>query len=331
MDEPDDVQAPQALIGPNKNHWLKALHKEMDGVTAPGRAELVREFPKNVKVLPTKLVAKLKKNTDGTIDKFKMRCTSRGDLDKTYYDDFDVFAPTAGLATFRLLMTLCILHGLMPYHYDVSQAFLQAPIPPDEQYYVRFPKQYVHPQGYIGAKMLYALYGHRTSGKLWSETAHKFITKNFPGLKQSVYDECLYIGEIDGELMMVLIYVDDFVVACANELTRALFHDKLMSTFAATYSGVLNEFLQLAINVETTTDSKGNTVPTKIDISNERSIAHLAEKFQIDTTKQPPRSPMTEGLNVATPSPDEIDRTLETPIRSLVYSLSTLADAYCTT
>ena len=83
MDEPDDVQAPQALIGPNKNHWLKALHKEMDGVTAPGRAELVRDFPKNVKVLPTKLVAKLKKNTDGTIDKFKMRCTSRGDLDKT--------------------------------------------------------------------------------------------------------------------------------------------------------------------------------------------------------------------------------------------------------
>ncbi|KAK3271705.1 hypothetical protein CYMTET_19963 [Cymbomonas tetramitiformis] len=37
--------------------------------------------------------------------------------------------------------------------------------------------------------------------------------------------------------------------------------------------------------------------------------------------KQPPRSPMTEGLNVATPSPNEIDRTLETPIRSLVYSL----------
>ncbi|KAK3250842.1 hypothetical protein CYMTET_39794 [Cymbomonas tetramitiformis] len=313
MNEPGDVQAAQALIGPNKNHWLKSLNLEMAGVTAPGRAELVREFPKNVKVLPTKLVCKIKKNTAGTIDKFKMRCASRGDLDKTYYNEFDVFALTgAGLATFRLLMSLCILHGLMPYHYDVFQAFLQAPIPPDEQYYIRFPKQYINPEGFVGAKMLYALYGHRTSGKLWSETAHKFIVENFLDLKQSVYDECLYVGEVNNEIMMILIYVDDFVVACATELTRANFHDKLMSTFTSTYSGILNQFLQLKIEVETTTDSKGNTVPTKIDISNERSIMHLAEKFQIDTTKQPPRSPMTEGLNVATPLLETAQQTVGT-------------------
>ncbi|KAK3233976.1 hypothetical protein CYMTET_55755 [Cymbomonas tetramitiformis] len=156
MDEPDDIKAKAALLGPNRLHWDAAMHKEMLGVCEEGRAVLTKTFPKNAKVLPTKLVCKKKRKPDGSLDKFKMRCTTRGDLDKSYYSDFDVFAPTANLHTFRLLMTLCILHGCMPYHYDVSQAFLQARVPESEQYYVKFPKEYTHPDGYLGAKMLYA-------------------------------------------------------------------------------------------------------------------------------------------------------------------------------
>ncbi|KAK3252831.1 hypothetical protein CYMTET_37894 [Cymbomonas tetramitiformis] len=204
-------------------------------------------------------------------------------------------------------------------------AFLQAPIPEDEQYNIKFPKEYVHPEGYIGAKMLYALYGHRTSGRLWSETAHKFMSDNFPTLKRSTFDECLYIGNVNGKLMMVLIYVDDFVVGCADELTKAYFHERIMSTFTATYSGVINQFLQLKIDVTTELNDKGDTVPVKIDISNERSIEHLASKFEINTSKQQPRSPMLEGLNIKLPDANAIDRSIETPLRSIVYSLLWLA------
>ncbi|KAK3232654.1 hypothetical protein CYMTET_57007 [Cymbomonas tetramitiformis] len=149
--------------------------------------------------------------------------------------------------------------------------------------------------------MLYALYGHRTSGRLWSETAHKFMSDNFPKLKRSTYDECLYIGTVDGKLLFVLIYVDDFVVGAQDEATRVNFHNRLMSTFTATYSGVINQFLQLKIDVTTKVNDNGDSVPVKIDISNERSIEHLAAKFQINTAKQQPRSPMIEGLNIQQP------------------------------
>ncbi|KAK3232844.1 hypothetical protein CYMTET_56828 [Cymbomonas tetramitiformis] len=82
-----------------------------------------------------------------------------------------------------------------------------------------------------------ALYGHRTSGKLWADTANNaFLAEHYPTLVRSTYDECLYLGEVNGQKMMVLIYVDDFLIGCAHEHTRAQFHSSLMTTFTATYS-----------------------------------------------------------------------------------------------
>ncbi|KAK3246504.1 hypothetical protein CYMTET_43965 [Cymbomonas tetramitiformis] len=121
---------------------------------------------------------------------------------------------------------------------------------------------------------------------------------NFPTLKRSTYDECLYIGNVNGKLMAVFIYVDDFVVACANELK---------------------------IDVIIKINDNGDTALVKIDITNERRIEHLANKFQINTAKQQPRSPKTEGLNIAVPDAESIDRSIETPLRSIVYSLLWLA------
>ncbi|KAK3235232.1 hypothetical protein CYMTET_54558 [Cymbomonas tetramitiformis] len=308
MDEPDPATYRQARLSPNWRQWHKAIQSEIDGILQPDRADPVTAFPPGSTVLPSKFVFKLKKLTDGSLDKFKARCTTRGDMDRTFYEEAETFAPTPQLTTFRLLLALCLTHRLMPYHYDVSRAFLQALIPEDERYYVRFPKGYVHPLGYVGAYMKKALYGHRTSGRLWSETAHRFMTDRYPTLSRSTYDECLYIGWIDGQLFIVLIYVDDFIVACADERSRARFHTDIMSTFQATYSGVLNQFLQLKVDVQTETLPTGESYPTKIELSHERSITNLCAKFSIDTDKQPPRSPMTEGLSLPIPPPDAIDR-----------------------
>ncbi|KAK3279630.1 hypothetical protein CYMTET_12492 [Cymbomonas tetramitiformis] len=62
-----------------------------------------------------------------------------------------------------------------------------------------------------------------------------------------------------------------------------------------------------------------------IDISNEQIIEHLATKFDINTSKQQPRSPMLEGLSIKLPDAKSIDRSIETPVRSIVYSLLWLA------
>eukprot|EP00854_Cymbomonas_tetramitiformis_P014303 gene14303-biopygen14745 len=134
MHEPDPTTLGQADISPNRAHWYSAIQSEIDGILEPERSTPVTSFPPDAMVLPTKLVFKLKKLPDGTIDKFKVRLTSKGDMDRKYYDERDTFAPTPQLSTFRLLMALCCLHHLMPYHYDVSQAFLQALIPEGERY-----------------------------------------------------------------------------------------------------------------------------------------------------------------------------------------------------
>eukprot|EP00854_Cymbomonas_tetramitiformis_P009085 gene9085-biopygen9258 len=115
--EADPTTLRQADISPNRAHqWCTARQSEIDGILEPDRSTPVTSFPPDamVRLQPTKLVFKLKKLPGGTIDKFKVRLTSRGDMDRKYYDEHETFAPTPQLSTFRLLMALCCLHRLMP-------------------------------------------------------------------------------------------------------------------------------------------------------------------------------------------------------------------------
>eukprot|EP00854_Cymbomonas_tetramitiformis_P034353 gene34353-biopygen26626 len=93
-----------------------------------------------------------------------------------------------------------------------------------------------------------------------------------------------------------------------------------MSTFQATYSGVLNQFLQLkVVDVQTETLPTRESYPTRIELSHERSITDLCAKFSIDTDKQAPRSPMTEGLSLPISPPDAIDSDLVNFLRSVGF------------
>ena len=67
-------------------------------------------LPQNHKAIGVKWVYKIKRTTDGEVDRYKARLVAKGYKQKYGIDYEEVFAPIARLDTVRLLISLAAHH-----------------------------------------------------------------------------------------------------------------------------------------------------------------------------------------------------------------------------
>ena len=76
---------------------------------------------------------------------------------------------------------------------------------------------------------------------------HEYITSI--GLRRSQLDHCLYIGTVDSITVLLAVFVDDILIASANESVivkvKSHFHKKFK--FKIKYMGLADEFLNIRI------------------------------------------------------------------------------------
>ena len=112
-------------------------------------------------------------------------------------------------------MQIAIQDNLLVHQMDVKTAYLNADI--DCELYVE------QPQGYIKSgknceslvcKLNKSLYGLKQSGRMWNNVLNSFlISENFV---QSLADTCVYTKFKDDCKIIVIIWVDDLIVAASN-------------------------------------------------------------------------------------------------------------------
>ena len=73
--------AREALASPQWREWHAAIDKELASLIQKGVYE-VRKIPHVVKAIPTKLVLRIKLKSDGTVEKYKVRCVALGFLQR---------------------------------------------------------------------------------------------------------------------------------------------------------------------------------------------------------------------------------------------------------
>ena len=183
----------EALRSSEYREWIDAIHRELGSLIEKGVFE-VRDKPVNRKVIPTKIVLKIKLNSDGTIDKMKARCCVLGFRQKSGldYNPDQVYSPMTESSTIRLLLATANRLKLRVDHLDIRVAFLNALLPEGERFYCSPPPGFNLPPGKCWY-MVRALYGAHQSACLWSQTWRDWLKTQAPQFKEAGSERCVFV------------------------------------------------------------------------------------------------------------------------------------------
>jgi histone deacetylase 1/2 len=216
---------------------ISALHKNKTWHLVPPKA--------GYNVIDCKWVFKIKRNADGTIDRYKGRLVAKGYRQRYGIDYEDTFSPVVKIATVRLVLSIAVSKGWCLRQLDVQNAFLHGIL--EEEVYMRQPPGFEDEnKPHYVCKLDKALYGLKQAPRAWySRLSLKLLELSF---KSSKSDTSLFIYSKNGVTIFMLIYVDDIIVtsSCQDAVTTLL--KDLRADFALKDLGNLSYFLGIEVN-----------------------------------------------------------------------------------
>ena len=275
--------------------------------------------PKNKRILSNRWVFKTKVNQKGEIEKFKARLVVRGHTQREGVDYEKIFAPVSRYETIRTLLAASVNEEMYVHQMDVVSAYIQGEL--SDEVYMEQPEMYVQKgEESKVCKLIKPLYGLKQSGREWYKTFDKYVTNN--GGKRTMADPCLYVfGEGDNRVIM-LIYVDDIILASKRIEKLETVKTKLKTAFKMVDLGPIHDIL--GINVE----RQGLT--GSIRLSQRKYTEELIAKFNMENAKtvSTPMEVNTKITKEMSPKSEEERAEMSNrPYRELVGSLIYLANA----
>jgi hypothetical protein len=147
QDGPKSVSA--ALKGPDAKKWKLAIQEEIENLEDHHTWNVTRDLPKNTRPITSRMVLQKKIDANGNIVKYKARLVAHGFKQRPGQDFTVAYAPLISMITVRLMLTKAAIEGLEIDQMDVVGAFLEAPMKPTEQIYMKLPNGFVNRGGKI--------------------------------------------------------------------------------------------------------------------------------------------------------------------------------------
>ena len=189
--------------------WKEAIAAEMQSMIKMGvfREATAKTLPPGQNLLRTKYVFKRKKNSDGSIAKYKARLVALGHLQVYGRDYKETFSPVLGMTSLRILLALVAALDLECTMLDYDTAYLNAEL--DRRIFLKIPEGCDFPSYVIALELGKALYGLHQSGRLWNELIVSVL--KLLGYEPNKHgDECvLKRRSKTGRLLIIGLYVDD--------------------------------------------------------------------------------------------------------------------------
>ena len=247
MKDEDHPTYSQAMKGPFKKEYEKAIQKEYASLEANKVFSEPCVLPKGFKPLDTKMVLKRKEEEfPGQERRFKARLCTRGFKQISGIDYFETFSPVASLDSLRIFLTLMATMDYEIDAVDVITAFLLAPL--TEEIYIKIPDGYANNHLLKGKvlKLQKALYGLKQAPMEWNKTIDEYLKSI--GFTPTQSDRCLYVGTYGGQICYILLYVDDMLIATKDRKTMQHLKESVNGKFPIEDKGPVTFFLNMHLS-----------------------------------------------------------------------------------
>ena len=307
----------EAMAGANAADWQGAWDSELSSLAANDVYEVVR-IPDGVKPITSKPVFRLKMDSRGNVERFKIRFVARGYVQKEGIDYKEVFAPVANLESVRILLALAAKYDLELDAMDITTAYLNGEL--EEDLYLLPPKGVKISDGYCW-KLKRSLYGLKQAGRTWNKTLDRALTGL--GFCRLDAETCLYIYREGKQLCYLVVYVDDLLLAA----TSRPFMDKVKAKLAAKFKMRDLGKATYALGIEIKRDRRKRI----IKLSQRQYIKNVLDRYGMKDCK-PISTPMAVNAKITADQPDDntvhhsmsingIEVTYPSVVGSLMYAM----------
>jgi hypothetical protein len=200
-----------AVQQPDWDDWKLALDEEMKSLLENDTWELVEREP-GMKVIPSKWVFKLKRDSEGRINRYKCRLVAGGHRQKYGVDFEETFAPVSKATSLRVLLSIAAYNKWKVHQLDVKTAFLHGDI--DTVVYMQQPEGFETGHNLV-CRLKKCLYGLKQAPRAWYEKLSAFLQEL--GFAPNIADPSIWIGAPYGKTIMLSLVVDDTLVTCEDE------------------------------------------------------------------------------------------------------------------
>ena len=223
--------------------WLTACEDEILSIEKNQTWVLV-DLPAGVKSIGLKWVFKIKRNPDGSVNKYKARLVAKGYVQKHGIDYDEVFAPVARIERIRLIIALAASHGWEVHHLDVKTAFLHGDL--KEEVYVSQPEGFeVKGSEEKVYKLSKALYGLKQAPRAWNDKLNQILRElNFTRCSK---EPSLYQKKRNKDLLIIAVYVDDLLVTGSNLKMITEFKREISAKFEMSDLGRLTYYFGIEV------------------------------------------------------------------------------------
>jgi hypothetical protein len=201
-------------------------------------------LPPHKQAIGYKWVYRIKYNANGSVQKYKARLVAKGYNQKQGIDFTETFAPVAKMGIVRTLLAVSSINNWFVHQLDINNAFLHGDLP--EEVYMKVPSgcnKDLLPNTVCRLKK--SLYGLKQPYRQWFIKLTTFLLSN--GFTQSHTDSSLFTYYKGQDTLILLIYVDDILLAGNNsDLLKSIKH-QLDEAFSIKDLGQLNYYLGIEV------------------------------------------------------------------------------------